>query len=220
MEPQEITQPMAIQYLDMRGNIAGNREIALLRHLLTKCVHWGMIPYNQLRGMQYRNPERSRDRDVTRQELRWVMRRAETRERRLMWLIFLTGLRREDALRLTEFNLKPDGIHTTERKTGKRIRIAWSDSLRRVTGKLLADSPDSRLFAISSSGIDSAWQRLRKRLRQTEDYELFQLKDLRAAHASEIEDGGGDATRQLGHSSRALTQKHYLRRGRWLTPIK
>lgn len=219
MEPSEITQPMVIQYLDMRGNVAGNREIALLRHIITKCVHWGMASYNQLRGMQYRNPEGKRERDVTAKELRWVMRRAKPRERYLMWLVYLTGLRRADVLALTSFNMKTDGIHLVEQKTGKRVRIESTPSLEKVVRRLLKIGTDSRLFPITDSGIDDAWQRLRKKLKQ-QDYDLFQLKDLRAAHAGEIEDAGGDATRQLGHSSRSVTQKHYLRKGRKVVPIR
>lgn len=212
----EITPKMAIDYLDKRGNVSGNREIALLRHILTKCVHWGMIPYNQLMRLQYRNPEKSRNRDVEPEEIRFVMRYANTRERRLIWLIYLTGLRREDALSLNRFNCKKDGIHLTEQKTGKKIRIEWTTSLEKLIEKLKPG-----FFAgISDSGIDSAWQRLRKKLKKDFNYELFQLKDLRAAHAGEVEDSGGDATRQLGHSSRALTQKHYLRKGRRVTPIR
>lgn len=219
MEPSEITPPLAIAYLDKRGNVAGNREIALLRHILTKCVHWGILPWNQLRGLQYRNYEGKRDRDVESAEMRFVMKKANARERYLIWLIYLTGLRREDALSLTRWNCKKDEIHLIEKKTGKKLRIIRTTPLDKVVAKLLKLSPDHRLFPISTSGIDSAWQRLRKSLKK-EGYDLFQLKDLRAAHAGEVEDSGGDATKQLGHSSRALTQKHYLRRGRKITPIR
>lgn len=216
MTPAQITPPMAIQYLDMRGKVAGNREIALLRHILTKCVHWGMLTYNPLMRLQYRVPESPRSREVEPHEIRFVMRRAKPRERYLIWLIYLTGLRREDALRLTYWHCKEDGIHTREGKTGKKLRIAWTPSLEKVTRRLRALSGND-FFPVSASGVDSEWQRLRQRLRP---YDLFQLKDLRAAHAGVIEDAGGDATRQLGHSSRALTQRHYLRGGRKVTPIK
>ncbi len=220
MPPDAIDQPIAVEYLDMRGNVAGNREIALLRHILTKCVHWGIIRWNPLRGLQYRNPEHQRTRDVERQEITWVMRRANARERYLIWLIYLTGLRREDALALTRWNCKKDAIHLTEKKTGKKLRIEMTRPLRRVIDRLHAMTGTTNLFEISDSGIDSAWQRLRKKLKADHGYELFQLKDLRAAHAGEIDDAGGDATRQLGHSSRALTQRHYLRKGRKITPIR
>ena len=48
----------------------------------------------------------------------------------------------------------------------------------------------------------------------------WQFRDLRAKHASDFEEAGGDATRQLGHSSRAVTTRHYLRKARTVTPLK
>lgn len=220
MHPCDIRQTHAIQYLEARtSKIAANREIALLRHILTKCVHWDIIQHNPLRGMQYRNAESRRTRDVKPDELRIAMRHAKPRERYLMWLIYLTGLRRDDALRLSKFNCKDDGIHAREGKTGKLVRIEWSESLEKVVARILNLSGSTDFFDISASGIDSEWQRLRRRLQKI-GFELFQLKDLRAAHAGDLEDRGGDATRQLGHSSRALTQRHYLRKGRKVTPIR
>lgn len=209
----------AVKYLDLRGNVAGNREIALLRHVLTKAVHWGLVQANPLRGLQYRNPERARTRVVESRELRYVMRRAQPRERYLIWLVYLTGLRRADALALTRFNLKDDAIHLREGKTGKAARIAWTPHLRRLVERIKALGGGDRLFEVSASGADTAWQRLRRRL-AADGYELFQLKDVRAMHAGDLEDRGGDATRQLGHSSRAVTQAHYLRKGRVVVPLK
>jgi len=208
-----IKAPHAIEYMDRFNNVSANREIALLRHVLTKCVHWGLIEFNPLRGLQYRVRETPRDRQVSPGELWSVMRQANSRERHLMWLIYLTGLRREDALNMTDMNIRQDGIHLVEGKTAKKVRIEWTPSLRKVIKRL----QPGYFQGISESGIDSAWQRLRQKLKP---YDLFQLKDLRAAHAGELEDQGGDATRQLGHSSRSVTQKHYLRTGRKVRPIK
>lgn len=220
MYPAEIQAHHAIEYLDRFGSVAANREIALLRAVLTKAVHWGHIKANPLFGLQYRNPERARSRVVEPEEIRYVMRRAPQRVRLVIWLAYLTGLRRDDILRLTAFDAKDDALHVGESKTGKRVRIAWTPSLRRAIRRAQDASTDAtRLFPISASGFDSQWQRLRRTL-SGEGYELFQLKDLRAAHASAVDDRGGDATHQLGHSSAAVTQRHYLRSGRKVTPIR
>jgi len=221
MPPDEIRQSDAIAYLDTRGKIVANREIALLRHVLTKCVHWDYVGRNPLLNMQYRIKEKARNREVSASERRWVMRRAQPRERYIIWLIYIIGMRREDVLSLSRWDCKKDYLYINEQKTGKRVRIVWTRSLERVTKRLIKLSPDYRLFPVSESGFDSAWQRLRKKLAiEQPGYELFQLKDLRAEHAGEIEDKGGNATLQLDHSSRATTKKHYLRRGRIITPIR
>jgi len=212
--PLEAIEPHhAIEYLDHYGNVSANREIALMRHVLTKCRHWGMLKINPFLSLQYRNPEGRRDRVVDYRELKFVMKRANARERYLMWLVYLTGLRREDALSITDMSFRDGFLHVTEGKTGKKVRIEVSPSLAKVRAKL------APLYfqGISESGIDSAWQRLRKKL---QPYELFQLKDLRAAYAGEIEDQGGDATKSLGHSSRTVTQNHYLRNGRINKPSR
>jgi hypothetical protein len=51
-------------------------------------------------------------------------------------------------------------------------------------------------------------------------HERFQLKDLRAKHATDFEAAGGDATAQLGHSGRAVIARHYLRAPRRVLPIR
>ena len=49
------------------------------------------------------------------------------------------------------------------------IMAYGNPSVSHGVGKLLDASRDNRLFPISSSGIDSAWQRLRRHLRDTGD---------------------------------------------------
>ena len=220
MHPSEIRAAHAIEYLDRFRNVAANREIALLRSLLTKATHWGYLAANPLLNLRYRNPEQARQRIVEPWEIRYVMRRAPARVRLVIWIAWLTGLRRGDILRLTLMDCRDDALHALEGKTGKRVRYQWTRSLERAIGRAKASADASgRLFPISADGFDSAWQRLRQSL-AADGYDLWQIKDLRAAHAAALEDRGGDATRQLGHSTREVTQRHYLRTGRRVVPIR
>ncbi|AHF05520.1 hypothetical protein MARPU_09640 [Marichromatium purpuratum 984] len=222
MAPGAIEPRHAIQYLDKRGQQSptqANREIALLRHMLTKATHWGGLLRNPLLGLQYRNPEQPRDRYVTDAELENAIQRARPWMAALMWLAYLTGLRRGDVLRLTRFQLKPEGIETKEQKTGKRVLIEWTPELQRVVDQALADSPDDRLFPLTESAVDNAWGRFQRSL-AADGFERFLLKDLRAKHATDFEATGGDATNQLGHSGRAVTVRHYLRKPRRVVPLK
>jgi integrase len=212
----------AIQYLDRRGQQSptqANREIALLRHLLTKATHWGLIPRNPLLGLQYRNPEKPRERYVTDDELATAIERAPAWIGALMWLAYLTGLRRGDLLRLTRFQLKDDGIEVRESKTGKRVMIEWTPELRRIVNQALDASPDDRLFPITASAVNNAWGRFQRAL-AADGGERFYLRDLRAKHATDFDAAGGDATAQLGHSGRAITARHYLRQPRRVVPIR
>jgi len=218
----DIKPSHATMYLDRRGKSSptqANREIALLRHMLTKATHWGLLDRNPLLGLQYRNPERPRDRYVTDDELADAMARAKPWLRCLMWLGYLTGLRRGDLLRLTRFQCGENGIECQERKTGKRVLVEWTDELRQVVEEALSVSPDGRLFPVTESAVNNAWGRLQRAI-EADGGQRFQMKDLRAKHATDFEDAGGDATAQLGHSGRAVTAKHYLRKPRRIVPLK
>jgi len=136
-----------------------------------------------------------------------------------MWLAYLTGLRRGDLLRLSRFQVRPDGLASKEGKTGKRVLIDWTPELRRVVQEALDASPDDRLFPLTESAVNNAWGRL-QRAWAAAGHERFQLKDPRAKHATDFEAAGGDATAQLGHSGRAVTARYYLRAPRRVIPIR
>lgn len=217
-----ITAQHGFQYLDLRGKASptqANREIALFRHLFTKARHWGWCAVNPLLKLQYRNPEPPRTRYVTDAELQTAIERAPAWLGALMWLGYLTGLRRGDLLRLTRFDCKDDGIHWVEHKTHKRVVIAWTAELRALVERALAASPDTRLFPITESGVNNAWGRFQRAL-AADGHERFLMRDLRAKHASDFETAGGDATAQLGHSTRAITARHYLRKPRVMVPLR
>lgn len=219
-----ITQQHAIRYLDLRAQagapIQGNREVQLLRAVLTKATHWGLLASNPLFGLQYRNPEPPRERYVTDAELAHAIESApKPWLRALIWLAYLTGLRRGDILRLVRFQISADGLEVRERKTGKRVLIEWTPELRRVIDAALADSPDARVLPVSESAVDNAWGRFQRQL-AAEGHQRFTLRDIRAKHATDFEQSGGDATRQLGHSARAVTARHYLRAPRRIVPLR
>lgn len=218
IEPQH-----AIRYLDLRGRqapVQANREIAVLRHLLTKATHWGLLARNPLLGLQYRNPEPPRERYVTDDELAYAIEHArQPWLKALLWLAYLTGLRRRDLLALTRFQRQTDGLLIREGKTGKRVLIQWTPELSRVVDDCLAASPDHRLFPITESAVNNAWGRFQRQL-AAQGRARFLLRDLRAKHASDFESAGGNATAQFGHSTRAVTLRHYLRAPRRVVPIK
>jgi integrase len=221
VHPAEVTAQHVYRYLDERGKASktqANREKALLSHVFSYCIRWGLVAANPCAGV-HGHSLKPRSRYVTDLELWRAMRRMPKRARYACWLAYLTGLRRGDLLALTRFQLGKEGIEVTEGKTGKRVVIAWSRPLRRVVDRLQAASADARLFPITTSSFDTAWQRAMLKV-QAAGIERFQIKDLRAKHASDFETAGGDATTQLGHSARAITLRHYLRRPRKVTPIR
>lgn len=70
--PDEIKPVHVAQYLDARAAqgaaVSGNREKALLSHVFTMAMRWGIVDRNPCRGVT-RNKERPRDRYVDDEEL-------------------------------------------------------------------------------------------------------------------------------------------------------
>ncbi len=119
-------------------------------------------------------------------------------------LAYLICRRRADILGITRAAVQPEGLLIKEGKTQKPSSILWSEELRQLIN-LLLESGDYSLFGYSAAAFDTAWQRARQKLR-TSGFIPFQFKDLRARHASDLEEIGGDATENLLHSDGAVTR--------------
>ena len=122
----------------------------------------------------------------------------------MLELAYLTGLRQGDLIRLTHLQIREDGIHVTESKRGRRIRVQWSAPLRVVVQRATARAgicprllTNSRGEPWTSSGFQTAFQRLGV---------PWTFHDLRAKAESDHETG-------LGLLSR-------YQRARILTPVR
>lgn len=150
-----------------------------------------------------------------------------------MELGYLTGLRRGDLLNIKLSNVTSQGIHVVISKSGKmgappkEAIIEWNDRLRSLMARIKASCRDKGAFhlihrpdgqAPSLTGFNSAWQYL-MRLYVAGGGERFQFKDIRAKHATDFDEAGGDAAKNLTHSSPAVTRKHYLRKPTKITPL-
>jgi len=134
-----------------------------------------------------------------------------------MYLAYLTGRRRTDILEATRHNLLPEGIYFPGSKTNKESLIPWTEHLRQtidlikeVAGDSVYlfpsnDHPDVRF---SDSAIANAMTKLKKRMRVA-GFNLFQFKDIRKKYGTDLEARGNDAQRNLMHSSRTTTDRHY-----------
>lgn len=156
-----------------------------------------------------------------------------------MRIKLLTGLRRGDLLRLTETDLRDDGIHVTPHKTqgstGKKLIIDWSDELRAAVESAKAVRPvhiSPWLFCTrdgtgyideekgTASGWDSVWQRFMTRiLDETKVTERFTEHDLRAKCASDAETLE-HARALLAHADSRVTDRIYRRKPERVKPLR
>lgn len=236
MEPGAVQPKHVAQYLDKRGQtapVAANREIALLSHVFKKAIRWGIVSLNPCTGVE-RNEEKPRDRYVEDWEFAAVYQRAPEHLQIIMDLAYITGQRQADLLNIRLQDLTDEGILFKQAKTGAKLCVEWSDSLRSVIDRAKAIEKDvASMWLISnkkgqrytSSGIQTAWQRLMVDCLATQDKdgnkiepvirERFTFHDIRAKARSDGEDKA-----LLGHADPAKMARTYQRKAVKVKPVK
>lgn len=245
--PLEAIKPQHIyQYVDKRTKkTSAHREIEILSHAFTKAVQWGYIDRHPFKGEVRLEGEAPRDRYVEDWEL--VEALAMKTEHKAASVIviqaylrikLLTGLRRGDMLRLTMANLLEDGIHVTpgktEKSSGKRIIIGWSDELRAAVEDAKAVRPVLSPFLFcnrkgqgymkeedgTANGWDSNWQRFMDRvLAHTKVEQRFTEHDIRAKCGSDAETLAHART-LLAHADSRTTERIYRRKPERVKPLR
>lgn len=155
-----------------------------------------------------------------------------------MDLAYLTGQRPADTLRMTAHDIIDGQLIITQEKTKQPLRIvihgALAELLERiaarkethsmVTAALLTNTHGKRLTAaVLRNHFDDARTKAAKAVPQlAQAIRTFWFYDLRAKAADDTSDDRGDqaASDLLGHDSVKTTQRHYLRRGKIVTPTK
>lgn len=236
MEPGAVLPKHIAQYLDKRGAtapVAANREIALLSHVFKKAIRWGILSINPCTGVE-RNDEEPRDRYVQDWEFAAVYQRASAHLQIIMDLAYITGQRQADILAIRLSDLTDEGILFKQAKTKMKLCVEWSPALEAVVERAKAQKKEIQsLYLISnkkgqkytSSGIQTAWQRLMVDCMATEDKdgnkiepvitERFTFYDIRAKARSDGED-----KRLLGHANPEKMARTYQRKAVKVKPVK
>lgn len=222
MWPEDLEPSHIYQYLRQRqAKVRANREVAVLSNVMQQAVEMGLVSTNPCRQVR-RNTESPRSREVVDSEITAFLPHCPDWLKTYINLKLLVGLRQGDMLRLTRFNLRDDGLFVETGKRGKRLLFGWTAALKSATdaARNLRRLPsEPRLFAISSSGFKTAWSRAQEKFIRAGG-ERFAENDLRAKVASDAIDKGQDATSMLGHSSDAVTRRHYIRGTRKVQPLR
>lgn len=244
--PLTAVKPRHIyQYVDARSaKISAHREIEVLSHAFTKAVQWGYMDNHPFKGEVRLEGEKPRTRYVEDWELVEALALSATRIKGSVKMIqaylkikLLTGLRRGDLLRLSVTNLQDDGIHVTpgktERSSGKRLIIEWSNELRAAIAEAKSVRPvlSPYLFCNrrgecyvkedgTANGWDSMWQRFMDRLLEdTKITERFTEHDMRAKCASDAETLA-HAQQLLAHADSRTTERIYRRKPERVKPLR
>lgn len=219
MRPREVNAVAIYKFLDARGksaSVRANREKALLSHVFSMAIRWGVVEYNPCRDVK-RIPEVKRDRYITHEEFNAVKAIAPQEIKLIMSFAYLTALRQFDILKIKLTDLTDEGIFVHISKTKNKILIQWSDSLRQLVekAKALSRAPDNvYLFTntkgrpYTSSGLQTIWQRLmRTAIEDNILTDRFRFHDIRRKAATDIESqfGRETARKLLGHIDQKTT---------------
>ena len=155
-----------------------------------------------------------------------------------MDLAYLTGQRPGDTLSMTERDIIDGHLIITQEKTKQPLRIIISGKLAElitriharkagfsiVTGALLVNEQGRKTTqAVLRNHFDDARKAaIDANPEIAKDIKNFWFYDLRAKAADDTSDERGDqaAADLLGHSNVRTTQRHYLRRGKIVSPTK
>lgn len=218
MEPRDIKPMHVAKYLDIRGKdapVRANREKALLSHMFTMAMRWGVVDANPCRGV-HRNTETKRDRYITDDEFASVWKESNLTIRCLMDLAYLTAQRIGDLIELRRSDVSDDGIYFKQNKTGKKLLVQMTPELRAVIdrtrrihptikGLVLFTTRDGKPY--SYEGVSSMFKRSVKKAK----VEDFHFHDIRAKALTDANRAGQNAQSLAGHATEAMTA-HYIKR--------
>lgn len=222
MIPAKIRTVDIYGYLDSRGTVApvaANREIALLSHMFTKAIRWGVVEKNPCEGVE-RNKENKRDRLITDAELKIIRNNAPPLIKCMVDMAYVTGQRMGDLLRIKISDITAEGLNIKQGKTGKKLCIALTTDLEKVISDAKALRRRINSFYLfcnrsgqkyTEDGFSTLWQRFKKKMKK-EGIELqdLQFRDLRAKAITTLKKQGMDPQVFAGHES-ADTTKRYIR---------
>ena len=217
----EVTTPDVYEFLNRWSdkprfyNVIRNDLSRVLKHAAVMGWREGHNPVDNIKGQS--TPGRKRmvsDADISAV-------RAAIREMRYgaglmnaMDLALLTGQRIGDVRSMRWQDVKPDGIHITQGKTGASLVVGWSADLRKVVarcaeggskiGHLVKTQTGS---GYTHSGINSAWKRALEKAK-VNDLHIHDLRG-RAGIDKAAEEGKEAAQALLGHSTMKMTE-HYI----------
>lgn len=215
IRPATLLEKDVWDFRDMNANTPNmtNRCLSLLRQICSYAVRRGIMQSNPAVNVDPL-PEHKRDRLLSRNEYDLIHAKAGPRLQCIMDMLFLTGQRVNDVLRIKRADLKDEGIYFRQQKTGSKVLVRWTPELATLVERIkgLSDIPTLTLF--------------QSRYRKAPDYRSVslqwhdacasagvkdaQIRDIRAMSLTTTEDEGKNPTALAGHASPTMT-KRYLR---------
>lgn len=137
MTPEAIKPKHVYRFLDEYGKrspASANNCVGLLSHVFATAIRWGIVEHNPaLHIKKHELPKR--DRYLTDAEYAAILEAAPPWAMDVLEMAYLTGQRIGDVLGLEWRQVRADGIHFQQQKTGNRIIVEFSPRLERVINR-------------------------------------------------------------------------------------
>ena len=117
-----------------RSDATVNREMAVLGHMLSKAVEWGLLetsPFKKGKRLMFRENNR-RLRFLTESEINRLLMECPSHLKPIVEMALLTGMRRGELLGLKWEQIRNGFIYLSETKSGKARQIPINDRLAQV----------------------------------------------------------------------------------------
>jgi integrase len=186
-----LTPGVVAQYLERRGGVKANREVAALGTVCAWAMRQGWLDANPTHGVR-RNTEKPRERYVSNREFADALRTVPAGARDFMLAGYLTGLRQGDLRALRKDQVTREGILVKEGKRGKRLVVTWSGPLKALVHRAVSRSECDRVFTNEHGQPWTLWavQSFMRRLEVD-----WRYHDIRAKAESDHKTGMGLLTR-------------------------
>lgn len=221
-----------------RGESTANSHIALLSHVFTKAIQWGVLTDHPIKGKLIKNQVKVSRHIPTIQDIESALSVASPTIAAYVRFKLLTGLRQADILTIKLSDIHDDGLHITPRKTrfssGKSLIIEWDESgiLKQTINDIRsAKSRVSSIWLFSNrkgepyfkdgkaSGFKSIWQRWQKKaMKETSLSHRFTERSIRTLVGSSFETAE-EAARLLAHADTKTTRRHYREKPEKVQPL-
>lgn len=215
-----------------------NRLKRTFSHMFNMARAWGYTekenPCTGVHGLAIKK----RDQYITDAVFQAVWQVASVPLRDAIDLAYLTGQRPADTVGMSENDLVDGCLLVDQGKTGAKLRIRVEGKLAELVARIQARKKSHKVWCtalvanntglpMTQRAVESAFKRARLTAAALHPSIAGQIKtmrfyDLRAKAADDVSDDRGEqaAAELLGHESVTTTRRHYLRKGRIVSPTK
>lgn len=190
-----------------------NRCVSFLRLVFAKALERQLVESNPCLGI-LRHTEKKRDRYLTDDELARIYVVAGERLKVVIALLYYSGQRVNDVLKLNRADCHETGLSFRQQKTKTKLTVKWNKGLLDAVERAKSLGPkDAIAFALVPGrggkpadyrSVSLQWQTACESAGVADAH----IHDIRAKSLTDARRDGFDATKLAGHTSAAMTERY------------